>query len=242
MPYPYLAQCPTPWKQHSLLLHCATTHGVFRFFPLGMPDILSLGFRKTSDPRRSQLRKFLFFVALACSIRITSAVTWVFLFGHLLWQLRLNPALLRAFIADAISTVYVYERLFYTLFTHVSLQVCGVFHALRTRQRVQRHADTHRAHLSPCQRFVRLTLLWLRTLALLSHSGPPAASRACSAIRPARCLHCFHSRSATPQAIALYCGVDECNIFMCRAQGMAFPAPACTHDTPSCRTVSRLTI
>ena len=242
MPYPCLAQCPTPWKQRSLLLRCATTHGVFRFFLLGMPDILSLSLRKTFDPRRSQLRKFLLFVALACSIRVTSAITWIFLFGRLLWQLRQKPALLRAFIADTISTVYVYECLFYTLFTHVLWQVCGVWHALRTRQRVQRHADTHRAHLSPCQRFVCLTLLRLRTLALLSHSGPPAASRALSAIRSAWCLHCFHSRSATPQAFALYCVVDECNIFMCGAQGMAFPAPACTHDTPSCRTVSRLTI
>ena len=100
----------------------------------------------------------------------------MFLFGHLLWQLHQNPAFLRAFITDAISTVYVYERLFYTLFTHVLLQVSGVLHALRTRQCVQWHADTHRAHLSPCQCFVHLTLLWLCTLALSSHSGPPTAA------------------------------------------------------------------
>ncbi|KAH9986341.1 glycosyltransferase family 22 protein [Russula compacta] len=58
-------------------------------------------------PSRSQLRKFLLFVALACLIRVTSAITWAFLFACLLWQLRQNPALLRAFITDAISTVCV---------------------------------------------------------------------------------------------------------------------------------------
>ena len=75
MPNRCLAQCPTPWKQYSLLLRCATTHGVSRFFPLGMQDILSLSFRKTFDSRKLQLYKFLFFVALACSICITSTIT-----------------------------------------------------------------------------------------------------------------------------------------------------------------------
>jgi phosphatidylinositol glycan class B len=73
------------------------------------------------DPHRSQLRKFLLFVALACSVRVTSAITWAFLFPPLLWQLCQNRMLLRAFIADTIFTVYVFERLFYTVFTHVMM-------------------------------------------------------------------------------------------------------------------------
>ncbi len=123
---------------------------------------------RNCDARRSQLRRFLVFAALACSVRITSAITWVFLFPPLLSQLSRNRTLLRAFITDAISTAYVYERLLYTLFTHVMFQVCGVLSALHTRQRVQRGANTDSARFSPCQRLVYLTLLWVGTMALLS--------------------------------------------------------------------------
>ncbi|KAF8273654.1 glycosyltransferase family 22 protein [Lactarius quietus] len=65
-------------------------------------------------PTRSQLRKFLVFVALACSIRITSAITWVFLFPPLLWQLRGNTALLRRFIIDIVATIFVTLCLLFT--------------------------------------------------------------------------------------------------------------------------------
>lgn len=73
--------------------------------------------------------------------------------------------------------------------------------------------STLSAHLSPCQRFVCLTLLWHRTLALLSHSGLPAGSKACSAFRLAQCLHWFHSRTATPQVI--HTAVWTSAIFSC---------------------------
>jgi len=66
-------------------------------------------------PRRSQLRKFLVFVSLACSIRVTSAITWVFLFPPLLWQLRRNVALLVAFVMDTIATMYVHKHIFLRL-------------------------------------------------------------------------------------------------------------------------------
>ncbi|KAN0137298.1 glycosyltransferase family 22 protein [Lactarius tabidus] len=58
-------------------------------------------------PTRSRLRKFLVFVALACSVRITSAITWAFLFPPLLWQLRGNAALLRMFITNTVATICV---------------------------------------------------------------------------------------------------------------------------------------
>jgi len=73
------------------------------------------------DPRRSQLRKFLLFVALACSVRVTSAITWAFLFPVLLRQLSQNRALLRVFVIDSISIAYVFERLSYFVFTHVMI-------------------------------------------------------------------------------------------------------------------------
>ncbi|KAI0306813.1 glycosyltransferase family 22 protein [Multifurca ochricompacta] len=66
-------------------------------------------------PNRLQLQKFLVFVALACSVRITSAITWVFIFPPLLWQLRHNSGLLRAFITDTISVVCVALCLLFTL-------------------------------------------------------------------------------------------------------------------------------
>jgi GPI mannosyltransferase 3 len=47
------------------------------------------------------------FVALACSVRVTSAITWAFLIPPLLWQLAQKPALLRAFITEAIFTACV---------------------------------------------------------------------------------------------------------------------------------------
>jgi hypothetical protein len=68
--------------------------------------------------RRSQLRKFLVFVALACSVRITSAVTWAVLFPPLLWQLRGNAALLRMFITNAVATMYVHRHLFNARLTY----------------------------------------------------------------------------------------------------------------------------
>lgn len=71
------------------------------------------------DPHRSQLRKFLLFVALACSVRVTSAITWAFLIPALLWQLSQNRELLRMFIIDTVSTAYVFERLSYFIITHV---------------------------------------------------------------------------------------------------------------------------
>ena len=73
------------------------------------------------NPHRSELRKFLLFVALACSVRVTSAITWAFLFPALLWQLSQNRALLRVFIIDTISTACVSERLSYFVFTHVMI-------------------------------------------------------------------------------------------------------------------------
>ena len=94
----------------------------------GSTELLSLGCNRssyqvipdTSPPvvtryhclRRSQLRKFLVFVALACSVRITSAITWTFLFPPLLWQLRGNAALLRMFITNTAATMYVHNHLF----------------------------------------------------------------------------------------------------------------------------------
>ncbi|KAH8981026.1 Alg9-like mannosyltransferase family-domain-containing protein [Lactarius akahatsu] len=65
-------------------------------------------------PTRSQLRKFLVFIALACSIRVTNAITWVFLFPPLLWQLRRNSALLRVFVTDTLATICVTLSLLFT--------------------------------------------------------------------------------------------------------------------------------
>ncbi len=45
------------------------------------------------------------FIALACSIRVTSAITWAFLFPPLMWQLRRNAALLRVFITNRCVTL-----------------------------------------------------------------------------------------------------------------------------------------
>ncbi|KAI0298890.1 glycosyltransferase family 22 protein [Russula brevipes] len=66
-------------------------------------------------PSRSKLRRFLLFSALACSIRVTSAITWAFLIPYLLWQLRQTPTLLRAFIADTLSTVCVAFSLLFAI-------------------------------------------------------------------------------------------------------------------------------
>ena len=79
----------------------------------------SLEYNMNRDPLRSQLRKFLLFVALACSVRVTSAITWAFIFPALLWQISPNRELLRVFIIDSISTAYVFERLSYFVLTHV---------------------------------------------------------------------------------------------------------------------------
>ncbi|KAH9959528.1 Alg9-like mannosyltransferase family-domain-containing protein [Lactifluus volemus] len=66
-------------------------------------------------PSRSQLRKFLIFAALACSVRVTSAITWAFLIPPLLWQLSRNSTLLRAFITEAISIASLALCLLFTL-------------------------------------------------------------------------------------------------------------------------------
>ena len=77
-----------------------------------MPDTITFRCDKVSFLRRLQIRKFLLFVALACSVRITNAITWAFLFPPLLWQLRGNVALLRTFITNTVATMYVHQHLF----------------------------------------------------------------------------------------------------------------------------------
>src|SRR6267142_1951411 len=208
MLYLYLVQCPTPWKRRSQPSRCVTTLGEFWFFPLGALNELPHDPERNCDPCRSQLRHLLLFVALACSIRITSVITWAFLFPPLFWQLSRNPILLRAFIADTISAVYVYGRLSLHPIHACVFQVCCLLPALHTRQCVQRRADTDSAQLSPCQRFVGLTLLWLCTVALLPHPSLPIASRAYFTLRPARRLPCFHGKLTTSQVVALYCDLD----------------------------------
>lgn len=216
MLYLYLVQCPTPWKRRSQPSRCVTTLGELWFFPLGTPDELPHRPGRNCDPCRSQLRHFLLFVALACSVRITSVITWAFLFPLLFWQLSRNPTLLRAFITDAVSAAYVYERPSLHPIHACVFQVCYLLPALRSRQCVQWHADTDTAQLSPCQRFVGLTLLWLCTMALLPHSSLPVASRAYFSLRPARRLPYFHGKPATSQVVALYCDLDERGILLRR--------------------------
>ena len=81
------------------------------FFLPGIPNTLPPVVIGHYCLHRSQLRKFLVFVALACSIRVTSAITWAFLFPLLMLQLRGNAALLRLFIIDTVATMYVHTRL-----------------------------------------------------------------------------------------------------------------------------------
>ncbi|SRR6266403_896035 len=197
MHYPCLDRCPTHWKRHSQLSRCAIIPGTLRFFPLGTLDKHYLVPGRRCIPRRSQLRKFLLLVALACSIRVTSAITWTSLFPPLLWQLHQNRILLRAFVIDTIITAYVSKNLRCFVFTHVMIQVCCVLPAFHTRQRVQRRSNIHSVQLSPRQRLVRFIILWIRTLALLSYSSPPVTSRACSALCPARRLPCVREGPTT---------------------------------------------
>ena len=93
------------------------------------------------------------FVALACSIRITSVITWAFLFPPLFLQLSRNFTLLRAFITDTISVAYVYERLSLRSFTHVCFR-CVVGCLLFTLDSVYNGAPT----LTPLN-FLRVNVL-----------------------------------------------------------------------------------
>ncbi|KAF9500533.1 glycosyltransferase family 22 protein [Pleurotus eryngii] len=52
---------------------------------------------------RKALRKSLAFAALACAVRPTNTVIWVFLYGNLVWQLRTRHSALGAFLADVAS-------------------------------------------------------------------------------------------------------------------------------------------
>ena len=88
------------------------------FFPPGIPDPLPPVVTGQYCLHKSQLQKFLVFVALACSIRVTSAITWAFLVPLLMLQLRGNAALLRMFIIDSVATIYVHTRLFSVSLTY----------------------------------------------------------------------------------------------------------------------------
>ena len=50
---------------------------------------------------RSRVRKMILFAALACMVRATNAVIWVYLFGNLFWALRLRGRLLISVVFDA---------------------------------------------------------------------------------------------------------------------------------------------
>ncbi|KAJ3762690.1 glycosyltransferase family 22 protein [Lentinula raphanica] len=67
-----------PWNDHSAVLN-------------------GLNYGITS---RSDIRKMLSFAALACSVRITNAVIWIFLLPRMLWTIRLNANLVRSTLKD----------------------------------------------------------------------------------------------------------------------------------------------
>lgn len=46
------------------------------------------------------------FAALACMIRPTNAIIWVFLFGNVLWALRLHRRALSAVVYEAVAIGY----------------------------------------------------------------------------------------------------------------------------------------
>lgn len=51
---------------------------------------------------RSNMKKLLIFSALACMIRPTNAVIWLYLFGNLFWVLRFNRHIAKTVIFQAV--------------------------------------------------------------------------------------------------------------------------------------------
>ena len=63
------------------------------------------------------MRKMLIFSALACMIRPTNAVIWVYLFGNLFWAVRFYRRIVLAILAEAVTVGYVVKTVpqpFYT--------------------------------------------------------------------------------------------------------------------------------
>ena len=119
-------------------------------------------------------------------------------------------------------------------------QMFDVVSSLRSRQHVQRHPFAHTARLSSCQRFVRVPLLWIYTMALLSRSSTPASRGTCITVRPTRRLFSLKARHAPTQVVTLYRDMDWGSLLLCRAQGMAVSAPAGTSHAHTCRAFPRL--
>ncbi|KAJ3712258.1 glycosyltransferase family 22 protein [Lentinula raphanica] len=66
---------------------------------------------------RSDIRKMLLFAALACSVRITNAVIWIFLLPKLLWTIRFNANLVRSTLKDVAITGCIAPTLIFMLDT-----------------------------------------------------------------------------------------------------------------------------
>ena len=57
---------------------------------------------------RSRVRQLVLFSAIACMIRPTNAVIWVFLYANLLWAFRLYKCIVITIVIQLVSTVYVF--------------------------------------------------------------------------------------------------------------------------------------
>jgi phosphatidylinositol glycan class B len=59
------------------------------------------------------MRKMLIFSALACMIRPTNAVIWVYLFGNLFWAVRSHMRIAVAIFSEALTVAYVVKLFIY---------------------------------------------------------------------------------------------------------------------------------
>ncbi|KAF8077743.1 glycosyltransferase family 22 protein [Lyophyllum atratum] len=80
-------------------LETSLTTIAFAYYPWDVSSSLSPQLIYNS----SRMKMALIFAALACMVRPTNAVIWVYLFGKLLWSLKANPRVMKAFLFQAFS-------------------------------------------------------------------------------------------------------------------------------------------
>jgi len=138
-------------------------------------------------PSRLRMRKMLIFSALACMVRPTNAVIWVYLIGYLLWTVRFHRRVAVAILSEALAVGYVVIPLFLTR-SSPDLKNVRARISIYSGHPLLQETNIHTPQFSSCKPFSCFSFLWFQSLALLPHSSSAHPLHNCTALCSSRHL------------------------------------------------------
>lgn len=135
-----------------------------------LPFLTLSSVSKRRSPSRRDIRKCLFFAAIACAVRPTNGVLWVYLFGRLAWALRDRIPTLRVVVTDALLIGLASRRSYLARSSHLS-QLRHISHYCCHGQLILRQTYIRALQFPPHQPIFRVIVLRNESMALLSLAG-----------------------------------------------------------------------